>query len=230
MRSARAKLGSLGADMRARGVQLCFLTEVWEKEGCGVFRGKVRGVLGPTGIHYIGNPRVGRRRGGGVGIVHSGQLCVRKLPVAVEPPLEAVWALLQGPASAIILVSFYSPPHFKQQQNQALVRHLATNLARLRRAHPGAGTIMVADLTRLRVERSLAGDASLRSINRKATRGDRCLDVVITDLWRFFRVPKIIPPVPVDKGEKAVPSDHKGTFTKPKTTATTNSPGRNKQG
>ena len=43
----------------------------------------------------------------------------------------------------------------------------------------------------------------------------KVLDVIITDLWRFYQEPKIIPAIPVNKGEQGVPSDHKGVLLLP---------------
>ena len=41
------------------------------------------------------------------------------------------------------------------------------------------------------------------------------LDVIITDLWRYYQEPKIIPAIPVDPGCQGVPSDHSGVQLKP---------------
>ena len=225
MRSARAKLRSLGEDMEMRETDLSFLCEVWEREDSKDFQDKVEEVLEMTNIHYISNPRRGNRRGGGVGIAYTGiDFNITKLNIPVEQPLEIVWALLRSTQQhskirKIILISFYSPPRFGRH-NQTLIDHIFINLNKLRILHPGSGTIMVADVNNLKVERILSMDPSLKSINKKPTRKEKCLDVVITDLHRFFEVPDIIPPVPVDRGEKGVPSDHMGTFTKPRSNHT----------
>ena len=221
MRAARAKLRSLAEDIEMRDCQLSFLCEIWEKSDCKNFQGKVEEILEMSNIQYLSNPRQGNRKGGGVGIAHAGAgFQVTKLNVKVEKPLEVVWALYRnltkgGKMRKIILISFYSPPRFGKK-NQTLVEHIFTNLNQLRTTHPGAGVIMAGDVNNLKVERLLAMDTSIKSINKKATRGDKCIDVILTDLWRYYQVPEVIQPVPVDQGEKGVPSDHKGLLVKPR--------------
>jgi len=176
MRSARAKLRSLGEDMEMRATDLSFLCEVWERADSKDFQDKVEEILEMASIRYISNPRRGNRRGGGVGTAYTGEdFTVAKLNIMVEQPLEVVWALLRSTSTRsrvrkVILISFYSPPRFGKH-NQTLIEHIFTNLNKLRILHPGAGTIMMADINNLKVERILNMDPTLRSINKKATRG-----------------------------------------------------------
>ena len=36
----------------------------------------------------------------------------------------------------------------------------------------------------------------------------KTLDVILTNLWQFYSVPIVVPPVPCDDPSKGVPSDH----------------------
>ena len=47
------------------------------------------------------------------------------------------------------------------------------------------------------------------------THGRKVLDVVLTNLWRFFNDPVTVMPVPVDNVTKGVPSDHLGIVVTP---------------
>ena len=80
------------------------------------------------------------------------------------------------------------------------------------------------DAKQLKIERLLALDPSLKSVNRLATRGGKCMDVIITDIGRFYQQPIILPPIAVDDGEQGVPSDHNGVQFLPKTGMMDNPP------
>ena len=144
---------------------------------------------------------------------------VSKLNIKIPVPLEAVWALMRphkptGYITKIILCSFYSPPNSKK--NNQLIEHLISTLNHLRIQHKNAPVIMMADVNNLKVEKLLALDPSLKSVNMAKTRGDKCLDRVITDIYRFYQLLSILPPISVDEGEMGVPSDHSGVQFLPK--------------
>ena len=80
--------------------------------------------------------------------------------------------------------------------------------------------ILAGDVNNLKIDRLLNMDPSLKSINKKVTRGETCLDVILTDLWRYYEVPEVVPPVPVDQGGRGFPSDHKGLVAKPRSVFT----------
>ena len=81
--------------------------------------------------------------------------------------------------------------------------------------HPNAATIIAGDKNDLDEGRILAIDPALVQIVRSATRKDKILSVVITDLRRFYIEPRIIDPVPVDNVNHGVPSDHNGVLVVP---------------
>ena len=61
----------------------------------------------------------------------------------------------------------------------------------------------------------LKHDKTSRQIVKDPTRGNKILDICITDLWMYYRTPVIIPAIPIDDGKKGVPSDHKGVLIVP---------------
>ena len=63
----------------------------------------------------------------------------------------------------------------------------------------------------------LSIDPSLRQTVLQNTRGFKTLDVIVTNLSKFFNDPVIIPPVMPDRSGHGVPSDHSGVSATPKT-------------
>ena len=88
-------------------------------------------------------------------------------------------------------------------------------LNRLKVEHPDAATIIAGDKNDLDERRIMAIDPALIQIVRRPTRKDKILSVVITDLRHFLIEPRIIDPVPVDDGQRGVPSDHNGVLVLP---------------
>ena len=58
-------------------------------------------------------------------------------------------------------------------------------------------------------------ESTLHQFVRIPTHGRKVLDVVLTNIWRFYNDPIIVNPVPVDDPSKGVPSDHLGVVVKP---------------
>ena len=50
---------------------------------------------------------------------------------------------------------------------------------------------------------------------KKPTRGNRILDVIMTNLHSYYSEPVILPPINPDNEANGVPSDHNGVFAKP---------------
>ena len=135
--------------------------------------------------------------------------------------VEAVWGLIKpkfqsARISEIIACSFYSPPDMGS--NKALIDHLTDKLHSLLTKHPNAGVILSGDRNSMKVDDLLAIDPTLSQTVKLPTRGDNILDVIITDLSKYYAKPIIIPPITPDQPNKAVPSDHYGIFVQPSLT------------
>ena len=81
--------------------------------------------------------------------------------------------------------------------------------------HPEAATIISGDKNNLDETNILALNPEFRQIVSKNTRKSKTLTIIITDLQRYYHVPIIIPPVPVDVPGQGVPSDHQGVLAIP---------------
>ena len=115
----------------------------------------------------------------------------------------------------IIVCCFYSPP--KSRKNSVLVDHLTVTLQSLLNIHPDAGVIISGDRNSIDISTLLSIDPSLRQTVTKPTRGCKILDVIVTNLARYFNEPLIIPPIIPDQAGHGVPSDHMGVAATPNT-------------
>ena len=219
MRSLLPKLDSFAEDFEERDTGLSFLTEIWEKSCNKKHQNKLNELFEMKGLLYISTPRPGLKRGGGVAIAADPtRFSLTKFNVPNPHQLEVSWGLLKpkqvtGPISKIICCAFYSPPNSRKKTK--LIDHLYDTLQVLLLDHPGAGVVIAGDRNDLSIERLLSVDSTLRQIVKYPTHGRKVLDVVLTNIWRFYNDPVIVSPVAVDDPSKGVPSDHLGVFVEP---------------
>ena len=216
-----SKIDNFARDMEERESDLSFLTEVWEKSENKKHQFKLEELLELRGIKYISTPRPGAQRGGGAAIaVRLDKFHISKLNIPLPRSVEVVWGLLKpkvvvGNISTIIVCCFYSPPRSKK--NRILIDHLTVTLQSLLNTHPNAGVIISGDRNSIEISSLLSIDPSLRQTVRQATRGLNTLDVIVTNLSRYFNEPIIIPPIVPDRPGHGVPSDHSGVSATPNT-------------
>ena len=219
MRSIWSKLDSLAQDMEERDVDIAILTEVWEKKENLKHKSKIEELLEMKETKYISTARPGAKRGGGAAIAaKESRFNLSKLNIDIPKPLEVVWGLLRpkfplGDIRKIIICSFYSPP--KSRKKSALIDHITVTYNKLKTIHPNAAVIIAGDKNDLDVSDVLTINPSLKQTVLKPTRKNKILDIVITDLHRFYQEPIIVQPVPVDEGALGVPSDHDGVLVVP---------------
>ena len=152
-----------------------------------------------SGIKYISTPRPGAQRGGGAAIaVRLDKFSISKLNIAIPRAVEVVWGLLRpktvsGRINTIIACCFYSPP--KSWKNTVLIDHITVTLQTLLNTHSNAGIIISGDRNSIDIPVLLSIDPSLRQTVRLPTRGLKILDVIVTNLARFFNEPEIIPQI-----------------------------------
>ena len=221
MRALFSKIDNFARDMEERESDLSFLTEVWEKSENKKHQFKLEELLELRGIKYISTPRPGAQRGGGAAIaVRLDKFHISKLNIPLPRSVEVVWGLLKpkvvvGNISTTIVCCFYSPPRSKK--NRILIDHLTVTLQSLLNTHPNAGVIISGDRNSIDISSLLSIDPSLRQTVRQATRGLNTLDVIVTNLSRYFNEPIIIPPIVPDRPGHGVPSDHSGVSATPNT-------------
>ena len=220
VRSLWSKINNLALDMNERESDLNFLTEVWEKRENKKHQQKLEELFEMSGIKYISTPRPGAKRGGGAAIaVREQRFTLSKLNISLPSSIEVVWGLLRpknitGKISKIIVCCFYSPP--RSRKKNILVDHLTITLQSLLNIHPAAGVIISGDRNDLNISTLLSIDPSLRQTVQHNTRGQQILDVIVTNLSRYYDQPVIVPPLQPDQPGRGAPSDHHGVVATPR--------------
>ena len=115
----------------------------------------------------------------------------------------------------MIVGSFYAPPH--TSKSAELIEHLTVNTQSLLQKYPNAGILICGDRNNIEINRFLGVDHSLKQIVTKPTRKGKILDIILTNMHKFYCEPEICPPVKPDKEGTGVPSDQDVPVTKPRT-------------
>ena len=168
------------------------------------------------GIKYISTPRPGVQRGGGAAIaVRLENFSISKLNIPLPKSGLLKPKVVTGKINTIIVCCFYSPP--RSRKNRVLIDHLTVTLQSLLNIHTNAGVIICGDRNSIEISALLSIDPSLRQTVRHGTRGQNILDVICTNLARYFSEPVIIPPIQPDRAGHGVQSDHSGVEAIPNT-------------
>ena len=80
--------------------------------------------------------------------------------------------------------------------------------------------VISGDRNSIEVRQLLQIDSSLRQTVQLNTRKQKILDVILTNLHRYYHSPEIVPPINPDIPGKGVPSDHSGVIVTPNTNST----------
>ena len=129
-----------------------------------------------------------------------------------------MWGLLRpkivtGSISKLSCAVLYSPP--RSRKKNVLIDHLTVTLQSLLKIHTSAGVIISGDRNDLEISAILSIDPSLRQTVRHSTRGEKVLDIIVTNLSRYYSEPVIVPPLHPDTPGHGAPSDHNGVVVTP---------------
>ena len=89
-----------------------------------------------------------------------------------------------------------------------MIDHLVSNSHFLLSKYPDAALFIGGDINNLPLAPILSSIPHARQIVTKPTRGDRILDVIITNIPQYYGEPDVVSPVFPDKPGCGVPSDH----------------------
>ena len=212
MRSIFPKIENFKIDMLERAVDVAFVSEVWEKKEKKEHNLEIEKMLEFDGLQYLSKSRPSTTRGGGVAIITNlEKFSIEKLDIGIPSNLEVIWGLLKpksGPCKykKIIVCCFYSPPN--SRKNSKLVDHLVGTLHSLSTEYPDCGIIMGADKNSMNIAPLLNCGLRLKQLVDQPTINGKILDVLITNLSRFYNSPIIAPPIDPDDPENAKPSNH----------------------
>ena len=212
MRSLFPKVGNFKTDMLERGIDVAFVSEVWEQSEKKEHANEIERMLEIDGLKYLSHSRPSYKKGGGVAlIINQDNFTCDKLDVFTPDNLEVIWGLLKPKASSakyskIVVCTFYFPPNARV--GRKLADHLVGTLQMLCSRYPDCGIIMGADKNSLNIQPILNCGLNLKQMVDKATINGKILDICITNLSKYYNSPIIVPPVGPDDPTKGKLSDH----------------------
>ena len=167
-------------------------------------------MLESEGLQYISTPRPSGWGGAAI-IVNQEMFKLEKLDICIPHKLEVVWGIIKckderANFKKILVCSFYSPPNSKK--NIKLTDHLISSLHMLATKYPEAPIIMGADKNKMDIQPLLNCGLRLKNIVDIGTRKGSILDVIITNIPKYYNSPIVVPPVPCDDPANGVPRDH----------------------
>jgi exonuclease III len=138
-----------------------------------------------TGIH------------GSVGLYIKDSIKFRSLAHLQVNSIEVLWAWL-GPkmlprgVPCVIIGTIYRPPNANDNE---MLDYLSTTLTTIEGHYPGCGIFLAGDFNRLTVSRP-STQFRMKQLIRSPTRGDRILDLVLTNLPQIYdkNSVQILPP------------------------------------
>ena len=221
LRSLWPKVRAYCADLAEREISLSILSEVWQRKGNKKHNSEIERMLEMCGLKYISTPRPSSKRGGGCAIVADvTKYTLEKIEVSIPSAVEVVYGLLRprevkivAGVKVFIVVAFYSPP--KSRKKTILADHIVTTCQTLLTKYPNAGLIIGGDRNEMSVSPLIFGLPKLHQINQNSTCYGKVLDVLLTNLYDLYQVPKVVPPVNPDDPSQGVPSDHWTVVAKP---------------
>ncbi|CAB3989052.1 Hypothetical predicted protein [Paramuricea clavata] len=147
------------------------------------------------GYNLVRNDRT-EKRGGGVCVFVKSSIPFVTLPNLGCPNHECLWVKLRPyrlprEISCIIVCVLYNPP---LADNNELYEYIIVSLDKILLQYPGAGVIVMGDFNQFDTKR-LCRNSSLKQIVKKPTRGIATLDLILTNIKRWYKDPDILPAI-----------------------------------
>ena len=180
-------------------IDLCFISETWLNKNV------PSNLICPDGYVIVRKDRADGRRGGGVAIVCRNDWKIR--PIISESNFECLWCEISTTNSKYYTASIYHPPDPLYDES-ALLEYLSESMEQILSELPTARIILAGDVNHLPIK-DLSCQHNLQQLVNKPTRGERVLDVVLTNCPHLWRQPKVF------KG--LVRSDHMAIMVSPVT-------------
>ena len=184
---------------------LGFFTETWLRDSSSV------DDLHIPNYHFIARNRNNGMLHGGVGLYVKDGIQYKTLDHLYNGDFEVLWVWLRPRrlprgVPCLVVGSIYHPQFV---DDKAMLEYLSSSLSVIEGFHPGCGLMLYGDFNHLNISR-LASQFKLKQLIDKATRGDRTLDLVLTNLASMYdkNSVEILPPFGL--------SDHNVVVLRPK--------------
>ena len=107
---------------------------------------------------------------------------------------------LPRPLCGIAICAVYYPPCLPQDHHQSLKEYLSSTIDLLCNRYPNCDIILLGDFNDLEIS-LLSARHNLKQVVRAPTRGSSILDLIITNLLKYYQTPQLLPFVSVRVAE-----------------------------
>ena len=225
-RSLGPRLRNFSEDMLMREVTVALCSETWEKTTNKKYQKEVERLLELKGLGMVSQPRKYRRGGGVCIIADLSKVTIQPIEIPNPHNLEIVFALVKpknpGVIKEIITFAFYSPPRSKRKSK--MTDCIVTTLHSLLTSYPQAGIMGGGDRNCYNVSPVINAIPGLQNLQQLPTLGAKNLDILLSNMGRYYSEVTVVPPVNCDNPNRGVPSDHSVPIIFPLTNATISEP------
>ena len=210
--------------IKEREIDIVCISESWARED-----NPLEKLLEMDDYDIIANPHARKEVGGKPAIMVNNRLFKVENPnqglITIPWGVECVWAILtpvgQSNSSVvkkIVVASFYLKPHSKKKS--ALFDHIAQVYHLLSARYvSGLFWVIAGDKNGFKLDNILSLCPDFKQLVDQPTRLDppRILDVIITNLSKYYYIPTVEDPLEPDSDMDGSPSDHLMVVLSPKT-------------
>ena len=191
------------------------ISESWERT-----ENPLENVLNIDGYQVISNPFARKQVGGKPALVVNTDMFTVENPnqtlIKIPWGIEIVWSILtpkhtnsSSVVKRIIAASFYCKPGSRKKT--LLLDHISETYHFLSSRYPdGLFWILMADKNEMRLDNILSLNPDFKQLVDQPTRENpaQILDIIVTDLGKYYQIPTVEPPLEVDDDKVGSPSDH----------------------
>ena len=188
------------------------ISESWERP-----EDPLENVLKMDGYQVISNPFARKQVGGKPALVISTDIFTVENPnqslIKIPWGCEIVWSILtpkhansSSVVKKIIAASFYCKPGSRKKT--LLLDHISETYHFLSSKYPdGLFWIFMADKNDLKLDNIMSLNKDFKQHVDQPTRDKppQILDVIVTNLWKYYQVPTVEPPLEVDDDKVGAP-------------------------
>jgi hypothetical protein len=101
---------------------------------------------------------------------------------------------LSRPLCGIAICAVCHPSGLPQDDHQSLKEYLSSTIDLLCNRYPNCGIILLGDFNNLEISH-LSARHNLKQVVKAPTRGSSILDLIITNLLKYYQTPQLLPPL-----------------------------------
>jgi len=171
----------LSTDLSRNKIDICIVSETWLSSRVSSH------LVCPDGYTILRKDRGNQRTGGGVAIICRDDWKIKCLEL--ENDFECLWSEVFTTNSKYFIASLYHPPD-PVYADSDLLAHLTETCELIFAGEPNARIIIAGDINHLNI-RDLISQHNLKRLVTKSTRGDKILDVFLTNSSHLWKTPVV---------------------------------------